>query len=93
MDYLIEYLNNRFPTRQPFTMNDGKRYAKIINGNSVYCFVAKSDFTTKGLGAVKRGDLLKPASWNTPAKHARGSLFDESTWEDAFGKYGMRYLK
>jgi len=93
VDKLIEYLNDRFPGRD-FTMIDGKKYAKIVQGNSsAYCFVAKGNFTTKGLGTVFNGDLLKPASWKVPAKHARGNLYDEASWDKAFGKYGMHYLK
>lgn len=40
-----------------------------------WAFVARVNNTTKGLGEVKAGDLLKPASWKAPAKHARGNIF------------------
>jgi hypothetical protein len=35
---------------------------------------------------------MKPANWNTPAKHARGNVFDHTTFTCA-GKYGMQYLR
>jgi len=39
---------------------------------------------------VCKGDLLKPASWSTPAKHSRGNIFDGT---DCWEFYGPKYLK
>jgi hypothetical protein len=50
------------------------------------------DSDTKTLGTVKLGDIMKPANWNAPAKHARGNVFLSYTWGSA-GKYGMEYLR
>lgn len=44
---------------------------------SVFCFIANEDSTTKSLGTVKMGDVMKPASFKVPAKHARGNILDE----------------
>lgn len=44
---------------------------------SVFCFVAAEDSLTKGLGDVKQGDVMRPATYKKPAKHARGNIFDE----------------
>ena len=38
---------------------------------------------------VLKGDLLKPASWKSPAKHSRGNIFDGS---DKWNFYGPNYL-
>jgi hypothetical protein len=38
---------------------------------------------------VKKGDLLKPASWKAPAKHSRGNIFDGT---DKWTFYGPDYL-
>ena len=38
-----------------------------------------------------RGDTFKAASWNAPAKHARGNVFYEST--DWYEWTGPNYLK
>lgn len=65
---------------------------KIIS-NSVYCFICATGFSNKTLGVCRGGDIHKPASYNMPAKHARGSIFDESTWKECFGPYGVAYLK
>jgi hypothetical protein len=92
----MEYLNTKFPEYQ-FTFNMGEKYCKVVRCNSasplcVYCFIALGDSNTKTLGTVKLGDIMKPANWNTPAKHARGNVFDHTTFTCA-GKYGMQYLR
>lgn len=55
----------------------GKRFIKVIkkdSSTSAHCFIDLSN-----------GDVLKAASWNVPAKHARGNIFDE--WN------GLRYME
>ena len=60
---------------------------------SVYGFISREDGeTNKTLGKVKAGDIHKAASFKAPAKHARGSIFDESTWNCA-DAYGIVYLR
>ena len=87
----MEHLKTKFPEYQ-FTFNMGEKYCKVIKANGVYCFISLADSETKTLGTVKLGDIMKPANWNTPAKHARGNVFDPSTFACA-GKYGMQYLR
>ena len=75
----------------------GGKYAKIIetrNGQnaSVLLFVALETFETKNLGQVKQGDILKAASWQAPAKHARGNIFDENPLQGV-KQHGAKYLK
>lgn len=71
-----------------FAAEPGKKYIKIVtwhhNANkdrSVYCFLDQ------------KGNIYKAASWKAPAKHIRGSVFDENY---SLGKgltvYGARYL-
>jgi hypothetical protein len=57
----------------------GRKYIKIIKGDiaddqtSVWGFIVREDG-----GKFKRGDLLKPASWNAPATNkARGNILSE----------------
>jgi hypothetical protein len=38
---------------------------------------------------VKKGDLMKPASWRAPAKHSRGNIFDGTA---KWSHYGPTYL-
>jgi len=66
---------------------DGPKYVRIVavnqshNGRSAWAFVNKEN-----------GDILKPASWKTPAKHARGNIYKKESWSSV-GMYGPAYLK
>ena len=67
----------------------GRKYTKVIQGSSVWGFIANSDGVLKGIPYLK-GDVFKAAGWAAPAKHVRGSIFDNSTnW---FHWTGPRYL-
>lgn len=79
-----DYMDKQFPTlpKPKFTVNDGKRFMKVVRDSSVHCFVDKTN-----------GDVLKAAGWNAPAKHARGNIFDESNGLSKMGEYGPAYLK
>ncbi len=49
------------------TVTFGIKYARIIvDKGSAWGFIN-----------LENGDLLRAASWKTPAKHARGNIFDE----------------
>jgi len=61
----------------------GKKYVKITCDNrSVYCFIDTTN-----------GDILKPASWKAPAKHARGNIFESDLGIHCCGPYGVAYLR
>lgn len=60
---------------------------------SIYCFIAMVDSVSNALGTVKKGDVLKPASWKAPAKHARGNIFNADNGLSSCDSYGPRYLK
>ena len=67
----------------------GRKFDKVVTGTSVWGFVAKTDGVLKGIPYFK-GDVFKAAGWRAPAKHVRGSIFDDSTsW---FSWTGPRYL-
>ena len=56
-------------------VEEGRKYYKVIERNSVHSFICKED-----MGRFKRGDILKAASWNAPAKNfARGNIL-LGTW-------------
>ena len=59
-------MKKHFPNnhKDEFSYKVNKRYTKIIRGGSVHCFVDNTN-----------GNVLKAASWNAPAKHARGNIF------------------
>lgn len=72
---------NKFAV-DPFSVDKGSRYVKVVKGTGVFCFVDK-----------KNGDVLKAASWKIPAKHARGNIFDNTNGLSWIGPYGPAYLK
>jgi hypothetical protein len=64
----------------------GRKYIRIVEesygSRSVYCFL---DYD---------GNIYKSASWKTPAKHVRGSVFDANySYGKALGPYGASYLR
>jgi hypothetical protein len=81
--------NERFATVNPpsLVVEPGRRYIRIVsqittNQRSAWAFVDKTN-----------GDVLKPASWKTPAKHARGNVFDDHNGLKWIGPYGPAYLR
>ena len=59
------------------THSIGQKYIKIITRSyrdpSVHSFIVATDSDSK----FRRGDVLKPASWKTPARNKpRGNVFD-----------------
>lgn len=54
-----------------FSFTEGGKYFKVTHSfgeqTSVFCFVDKSN-----------GDIYKAETWSRPAKHIRGSIFNEN---------------
>jgi hypothetical protein len=79
--YEKNYKNLTTPT---LSVEAGRRYIRIVRADggsrSVYGFVDTTN-----------GDILKPASWKAPAKHARGNIFNPMTWTCA-GVHGIAYM-
>ena len=65
---------------------------EYLGSLSSFCFVVKADNNTKELGAMRRGDVMKAASFKAPAKHARGNIFDEHNGLSKITQYGVEYL-
>jgi len=70
-------------------MKSGRKFDKVIHGTSVWGFVAKTDGVLKGVPYFV-GDVFKAASWASPAKHVRGSIF--ATEQNWFAWTGPNYL-
>lgn len=83
-----DHYQNSFPTLEvpKLVWNDGKRYIRVARketySHCAYAFIDKTN-----------GDVLKPASWKAPAKHARGNIFDEFNGLKSVSAYGPAYLK
>ena len=81
---------------EKISYTEGKNYYKIVtiskyNGKpgSAWAFIPKHDLINIKK-PVKKGDLLKPASWSSPALHARGNILNNTAH---FGIYGPVYLR
>lgn len=66
----------------------GSKFIKIVHQTTVWGFISRFDGEFKGV-PIKKGDLLKPATWHAPAKHSRGSIVDGSA---KYGVYGPNYM-
>ena len=64
------------------TYSFGKKYIRIVIDKAAYAFIDTTN-----------GDVLKPAGWSSPAKHARGNIFADDNGLDCCGFYGVAYLK
>ena len=69
-------------------MEVGNKFLRFWSGSSCWGFISRVDGDLKG-SPIKKGDLLKAASWKSPAKHARGNILDGSA---RYGVYGPEYL-
>jgi hypothetical protein len=84
-----EYWESKFGYKpyEPLTVEKGRKYIKLIDENSVWGFVSMVDGENKG-APIKKGDLLMPASYNSPAKHSRGNIFEGT---DSWEYHGVSY--
>jgi hypothetical protein len=82
-DYYTQNFTNL--TAPEFKIMRGQRYIRVVRdegvSRSAFCFIDTGN-----------GDILKPAGWNAPAKHARANLYDKATWKNV-GPYGPAYLR
>jgi len=89
---IINEGNEESPVSYALEVAPGRKYVKIVrkdvwNGEesesgSVFAFIDKAT-----------GSVFKPASWKTPAKHARGNIFNADNGLGCVGKYGIAYLR
>lgn len=100
---LQAHINNYYATKFPSLTPDkveierGSKFVKVVTrrasgGGSVHCFIVVKGGTTKILGTVKPGDILKAASWKQPAKHVRGSIFATNFPGYGVDVHGANYL-
>ena len=72
-DYYKQYLSNLTP--EYITVDVGRKFIRLWAGTRCWGFISRVDGDHKG-APIKKGDLLKPATWKAPAKHARGNISD-----------------
>ena len=96
VDHCQKIINDHFKKDYPNYSGDipvlgtlvGKKYVRIIKknhptdeGGSAWAFIDK-----------ETGDVLKPASWAAPAKHARANIFKKDSWVN-IDSYGPAYMR
>lgn len=93
IDKFIDKLNKQFPDQEYTVSSGGGKYVRInhksrkFGGESAWGFIALVDNPSKGF---QKGDLLKAAGYNTPAKNARGNILNGTAKYD---KYSPAYLR
>jgi hypothetical protein len=75
-------------TPNPMEIRVGTKFIKLISNGSVWGFISRFDGDYKGV-PIKKGDLMKAASRDAPAKHSRGNIIDGTA---RYGVYGVTYL-
>jgi hypothetical protein len=73
--------------QREFHVSFGRRYALIT-----YHFRGEPRGSAWGFVDIDTGDLLKAASYKTPAKHARGHVLTAQFGRE-YGPYGPAYLR
>jgi hypothetical protein len=88
---ICEYYDAKFPSlsHPMIKVELGNKFIKILCDTSCWGFISRIDGDLKG-SPIKKGDLLKPASYKAPARHARGNIIDGTA---KWGVYGPEYIK
>ena len=82
----------------------GRRYAKIITRDGDVTSDGSGDNLARlahGVGSksvtafidLRNGNVLKPAGWKGPAKHARGNVLDVHAGLGSTSAHGVAYLR
>lgn len=86
LDYYVKAkMANQY---KDLTVEVGNKYIRLWDGSSCWGFISRVDGDLKG-SPIKKGDLLKAATWKAPAKHARGNIMDGTA---KYGVHGPDYL-
>ena len=85
------YYQQQLPglTFDPVKVTIGNKFIAISHNGSRWGFISRFDGTFKG-APIRKGDLLKAATWAQPAKHSRGNIADGTA---RYGVYGPDYLR
>ena len=83
------YIKADMPSQyQDIVAEVGQKYIRLWVGTGCWGFISRVDGNLKG-APIKKGDLLKAATWKAPAKHSRGNIIDGTA---TYGVYGPSYL-
>jgi hypothetical protein len=76
-------------TFEPVKIDIGSKFISISHTGQRWGFISRIDGMFKG-APIRKGDLMKAASWAAPAKHSRGNIADGTA---QWGVYGPEYLR
>jgi len=84
-DRFIDNENMKQEFANSWKVQPGQKFIKLVSKGSVHSFIVKEDmYTPGGQLRFRKGDVLKAASWRSPAlNRARGNVFD--------GNYPMQW--
>ena len=83
------YKENRSNLPRPYIkLEIGSKFNRIYVNNTIWGFIARKDGSLKGR-PYRRGDLLKAASYSTPAPISRGNVIEGCSYD----VYGPSYLR
>ena len=88
-----DYMYTNFPRQgRILKLERGSKNIRVVavdtfdgvesSGGSAWCFIE-----------IATGNIMKPAGYKTPAKHARGNIMQEDFGVSYIGPYGPAYLK
>lgn len=78
--------------RTTVRLDKGKRYVRIVNHKTSVSTGECCGSSAYGFIDTTNGDILKSESWKSPAKHARGSIYDANPIA-CCGRYSIAYLR
>ena len=92
-----EHMTRHFPTLSipTISVDEGGRYLKLVKTDNWNAHAGAHHTPSRSVwGFVDKtnGDILKPAGWKAPAKHARGNIFNNSPLAGV-NAYGPNYLR
>ncbi len=63
------------------SFKEGSRFIKVFAGNNLHTFIDNN------------GDILKVATYNSPSKIVRGSIFSTDNGRSVINHFGANYLR
>lgn len=86
IDFVVEINEGVRKGMAPLHINWNLKRIRLETHNDCWGFIVKQEDDKFG----KVGDLLMPANYNTPARHARGNILRGDT---RYTKYGPKCLR
>jgi len=75
-------------TKPTLKKSKGKKFIRIFQENP-----STKDRSAWAFINTENGDVLKPAGWKKPAKHARGNIYNDDYGIGTVTAYGPQYLR